>query len=195
MPENEAQEQEALEQITLDQERGRVTARFERTLYPLDAIYGAAYVFIDRCYVLLDAPDDKYLSVELRGRQALVQEDLEALAGEFANELLTQTWRHKITERNRLTIETATVQALAGAAGPPPMDELDGGDDLDDLPEDELLDDDVFDDPLGIAVPWEEKYGEGAKAEDEPAGQGAEPVGEGLAPSGDEQAEPEEKDI
>ena len=171
MGDNVAQEQTENEQIAVDTERGRVVARFERTLYPLDAVYGAAYVFIDRCYVLLDAPDERYLTVELRGREALTAEDLEALAGEFANELLTQTWRHKITERNRLIIETATVQALAGAAGPPPLESLDGGDDLDDLPEDDLLDDDVFDDPLGIAVPWEEKYGDGKEAEEADSGE------------------------
>ncbi len=184
MADMQAQEQEVTEQISVEAEQGKVVARFERTLYPLDAIYGAAYVFIDRCFVLLDAPDDRYLTVELRGREDLDAGALEALAGEFANELLTQTWRHKITERNRLTIETATVQALAGAAGAPPLESLDGSgmdelDELDDLPDDELLDDDVFDDPLGIAVPWEEKYGDGKDAGD------AKDVGEGPAPSRD----------
>ena len=37
-------------------------------LYPLEALYGAAYVFIDRCYVLLDRVDDKNFSVVLTSR-------------------------------------------------------------------------------------------------------------------------------
>ena len=181
-------EQATLDQVTVDSENNSVSVRFERSLYPLDSIYGAAYVHIDNCYVYLDVAGEDHLKVELRGRQPLEPAALEALAGEFANELLTQAWRHEISERNRLTIETVTLQALAGAAGQPPIDPMagladlpldgegaDGGfddlDDLDDLPED--LEDDVFDDPLGIAVPWEEKYGK--EAEEGRGAQSAEP--------------------
>ena len=179
-----ADEQTAAEQTVVDSKNNRVSVRFDRGLYPLDSVYGAAYVFIDRCYVLLDAVGERAIEVQLRGREPLDEAALTGLAGEFGNELLTQAWRHEITERNRLTIETVTLQALAGASGQPlrdPLDDLDDLQDLDDLGDlddldddkdlDDLddLDDDVFDDPLGIAVPWEEKYSEGkedAAAED-----------------------------
>ena len=189
MVDQAAQGQDDLEQFSVGLDRSSVCVRFERTLYPLDSIYGAAYVFIDRCYVLLDVPDEHHISVELRGRESLDAPALAALGGEFANELLTQTWRHKITERNRLTIETATVQALAGAAGPPRVDDLDDlddlrGDDLSDLPEEDLGDD-VFDDPLGIATPWEEKYGEAAEPETEAAAANASGDGPGARSEAD----------
>jgi len=160
-----AEARSAPEQISVNAEENSAEVRFERSLYPLDSIYGAAYIFIDRCYVLLDVVDEHYLKVELRGREPLSGEALQRLCGEFANELLTQAWRHEITERNRLTIETVTLQALAGAAGQPirdPMADLEAFA-VKDQQEVEDLEDDVFDDPLGIAIPWEEKYGKDEK--------------------------------
>ena len=38
---------------------GTVAIELDESLYPKDAIYGAAYVFIDRCYVHLDRVADK----------------------------------------------------------------------------------------------------------------------------------------
>ena len=29
----------------------------DEAVYPIDAVYGAAYVFIDRCFVLIDRPE------------------------------------------------------------------------------------------------------------------------------------------
>ena len=167
------QDGQPLEQVQVDAAAGRVMATFERSLYPLDAIYGAAYSFIDRCFVFLDAPDETHVSVELRGREKLDAAALEALMGELANELVSQAWRNEITEKNRLTIETVTMHALAGAAGVPRAEELEDLDDMD-------FSDDVFDDPLGIATPWEDKFGtkEGAAAAaaDAPQGESTEPT-------------------
>jgi His-Xaa-Ser system protein HxsD len=127
----------------------RVTVTLDRSLYPLDAVYGAAYVFIDRCYVLLDAPAPERVTVELRGRETLEAAALEQLAGEFGNELLTQTFRHQVAQNNRIILEAVTTRAMAGALGP--------------VPAEPPIESDAFDDPLGIAVPWEEKYGKGSE--------------------------------
>ena len=124
---------------------GCVRVVVDRTLYPLDSIYGAAYAFVDRCYVRLDAPDERSVQMELRGRESLGETALQALAGEFGNELLAHAWRHRIMEKNRSSIEAVTLQALAGATGGASPSDMD--------------DDDAFDDPLGIAVPWEERHG------------------------------------
>ncbi len=145
------------EQVVVDS--GRVTVLLDRALYPLDVIYGASYVFVDRCYVLLDAPDSEHVRVELRARQALDADGLRGLAGEFGNELLNQAWRSQVTQNNRSVIEAVTAKAMAGALGPP---------DLDDAAAEEF-EADAFDDPLGIAVPWEEKYGKQAQGAAETA--------------------------
>src|SRR5262245_8135937 len=101
---------------------GVVEIELDETLYPKDAIYGAAYVFIDRCYVLLDRAGDKRVKVLLRAKDKGF--DTSALAGEFQNELLGQAWRRQIVDENRAYIESITSRALGGAAGPPGLDEL-----------------------------------------------------------------------
>jgi len=83
----------------------------------------------------------------------------EVLAGEFQNEALAQAWRREIIRENQSLIEAYSSRALAGAAGPPGLDDL-LDEDLGDLG-------DAFDDPLGIAVSWEEKYGKADKADDD----------------------------
>ncbi|RMG11515.1 MAG: His-Xaa-Ser system protein HxsD [Deltaproteobacteria bacterium] len=138
------------DQIALEPERNRARIRLKRSLYPLDAIYGASYIFIDRCYVLLDAPDEETVVVELMGRTSLDEAALRDLAGEFSNELLSQAWRREITEYNRPVIEAVAAQALAGATMGA------GGEAFDETMD---FDSDAFEDPLGIAMSWEEKYG------------------------------------
>jgi His-Xaa-Ser system protein HxsD len=147
-------------EITNHQGDGELVLELEESLYPKDAIYGTAYVFIDRCYVLLDRPRAGRISVRLKLKPGVTR-GLDDLAGEFENELLGQAWRRMILDENRELIESVTTRALSGAAGPPGLDELlaTGGED-----------DAAFDDPLGIAVSWEEKYkkkasGDGSEGE------------------------------
>lgn len=126
-----------------------VALTVDDTIYPLEAVYGAAYVFIDRCYVLVERPSDGRYRVTLSSKQPEADAAaLRHLVGEFANELLACAFRHRITQDNRAVIEAVTKQALAGAMGPPSLDELQEFD----------FSDDAFEDPLGIASSWEEKY-------------------------------------
>ena len=133
--------------LTISTTDDQLSTVFDEGLYPRDAIYGAAYVFIDRCYVHLDRPADGKISVTLRlkpGSTAVLAD----LSGELENELLAQAWRREIAEDGRAVVELIATRALAGAAGPPGLDDL--------------LDLDAgggaFEDPLGIAMSWEEKY-------------------------------------
>lgn len=134
--------------VVTDPAEGSVTVTVDAAVYPLEAVYGAAYIFIDRCYVLLDRPRGGAYSVTLTPKSPVDAEGLRSMLGEFANELLSQAWRQKIIEENRVIIETVTTQALAGAMGPPTLDDLAAFD----------FTEDAFDDPLGIAMSWEEKY-------------------------------------
>ncbi|MBI5609377.1 MAG: hypothetical protein HY902_10915 [Deltaproteobacteria bacterium] len=141
---------------SVDAAAHRVTLALEVGLYPIEVLYGAAYVFIDRCFVLLDKDEGKdgpskggrYL-VHLRGKTELSKKELLDLSGEFGNELLSQALRRKVVKANQKIIEEITTQAIAGAAGGTlPTDFLDSSDDGMDF----------LDDPLGIAVPWEDKF-------------------------------------
>jgi His-Xaa-Ser system protein HxsD len=125
-----------------------VSLTVDESLYALDAIYGAAYVFIDRCYVVLDRPADGKVTIVLSSKRDADEATLRGYVGEFANELLSQAYRARILTENRALIEAVTTQALAGAMGPPSLDDLQGFD----------FSADGFEDPLGIATSWEDKY-------------------------------------
>lgn len=144
-----------------------VELSFEESLYPRDAIFGAAYTLLDRCFVHLDRDGSK-LVVRLRPKPGVaIAADL--LAGEFEAEALAQAWRREIITENQALLEGVAARAFGGAAGAPGLDDL-LGEDLGDLG-------DAFDDPLGIAVSWEEKYGkkeEAAGAGDQAADAAAE---------------------
>jgi len=67
--------------MQFDLGEGSVRVEFDEGLYPRDAIYGAAYVFIDRCYVHLDRVADQRVQVQLKPKKSGV--DAQAFVGEF----------------------------------------------------------------------------------------------------------------
>jgi His-Xaa-Ser system protein HxsD len=138
----------------------------DTALYSMDAILGTAYVFVDRCYVFLDRAPDGAVRVSLSPKDGTADAAMRAVAGDFQNELLAQALRSRIAERHEKVRETIVARALFGAA--PRLPEEAGGEPLPDpraaldpqfLPADG---DDYLEDPLGIAVPWEEKFGASA---------------------------------
>lgn len=145
-----------LELASVDFGEGTVSLAVDAAIYPLEALYGAAYVFIDRCFVLLDQPTAGQFRVTLATKKGpATAESLRELVGEFANELLSCAWRHQITRDNRAIIESVALQAIGGAMGPPSLDDLASFD----------FTEEPFEDPLGIAMSWEEKYKKKDKAE------------------------------
>jgi His-Xaa-Ser system protein HxsD len=144
--------------VSFDPDAQAVSLRLDAELYPLGALYAAAYVFLDRAFLLLEAPDPAHFTVTLEWKKPPAGDAaLERLAGEFANELLSCAWRVRIAEDDRTVIESATARALAGAMGAPSLDDLEGFD----------FGDQPLEDPLGIALSWEDKYGK--KKNDEEA--------------------------
>lgn len=122
----------------------RVRFVVDESIYDLDAIMGAAYLFVDRCYCWLDRAGDKAVLVVLRTRQgAPSEEELSALAGEFVNEVLNQALRRRVNASNGKIREYIMARALFSADGPSTVDRL--------LAE---LDAEEMDTPLDIPVPW-----------------------------------------
>ena len=138
--------------LDLQSEEGVALVSLEKGLYPLDVVYGAAYVLIDRAYILLDKDKSGRTLVRVEAKEETREEGLRSLVGEFSNELLSQALRRKITMQNKAELEAIVTQALAGATGAMTPGTLDDEDDLD-----------FLDDPLGIAVPWEEKFSKEAR--------------------------------
>lgn len=136
---------------TLDTSTSTLHLSLDVELYPRDVLYAAAYVFLDRAYVLLDQREGRYL-IQLRGKQELDEATLRAMAGEFENELLAQALRLRVVDANRRIIENITALAISGATGGTAPAEDSGLIDMAEPGEDGFLDD-----PLGIGTPWEAK--------------------------------------
>ena len=143
---------------TLDAAGSTLVLSLDIGLYPRDVLYAAAYVFLDRAYVLLDRQGSRFV-VQLRGKQPLDEATLRAMAGEFENELLAQALRQRVVEgesahhrghhqpgdRRRRRRARRRRRSVA--------------DDLIDM--ENPGDDGFLDDPQGIATPWEAKKGAG----------------------------------
>lgn len=137
---------------TLDAATSTLTLALDTELYPRDVLYAAAYVFIDRAYVLLDRQDSRYV-VRLRGKRPLDEETMRAMAGEFENELLAQALRARVAKANQKLIEDVTALAIGGATAR-------GGGAADGLVDlDNPGDDGFVADQRGLGQPWEGEKG------------------------------------
>ena len=137
-------------------------------LYGLEAIYKACYTFLDQAYIKLEGDPEKSVSVliRLKPRAKLT---LEALEGEFQNELIHQALRIKVASSNQKIREYIVTRALASAEGAATAP-------CETAPQrpDSLLDEDLEneiekllaeveaqggDDPLKINEPWKKSEG------------------------------------
>ncbi len=133
------------QELVFETAERRVTFEIDEEIYPRDAIYGAAYLFMDRCYLFLGRPADRIVSVQLRTRGEADEETLTELAGEFANELLNQVLRLRVGEATTRIREYTLAKAFFSDPGRSTIDAL-----LAELDAEEL-----DEDPLEIEVPWE----------------------------------------
>jgi His-Xaa-Ser system protein HxsD len=135
--------------LAVDVAERSVAMRVDAKAYPVDAIYGAAYIFLDRCWVLLDRPDAGHVRVTLAWKGDPAAGALQGAVHEFAEELVSCAWRAGLAKDTRALIEGATAKAHSGA-------EVGAGPSLDDLASFDFGGDAVKD-PLSLAQSWEEK--------------------------------------
>ena len=116
-------------------------------IYPLEAILNTCYAFIDRAYIFLDWDSKKEnIKVSIKGKKSLSGKQSELLVNEFRNELLHCTLRYQVSINNKKIREYIIGRALFTVL---PASDL--------FSTNEKLD--YQKDPLGIAIPWEKKYG------------------------------------
>ena len=142
---------------TLDAATSTLTLSLDIGLYPREVLYAAAYVFLDRAYVLLDRAESRFV-VHFRPKHPVEAATLQAMAGEFENELLAQALRHQVVDANQRIIEDVVAVAIAGAAAGVEdggATGLEGGTLVD--PAD--AQDGFVADPQGIGRPWEPNKG------------------------------------
>ncbi len=115
-------------------------------IYPLDVIYSAAYVFLDRAYVLIDGDPEEEIIIELKSKTG--KENLETLGREFNNELLNYAVYKVQVEKNAAIRQMIIQRAL-----------LTNDSSLKISTGQESGKESYLEDPEGIAIPWEEKHG------------------------------------
>jgi len=135
-----------VEKFEIDKESNSVVISVNPKIFPLEVIYSAAYVFLDKAYVMMDGNPQENIAVQLKAKDN--GEDLQSLALEFNNELVsyavyvvqaarTSEIRKAIVQRALATIEEYDIKL-----------------------EDEF---EPIEDPLGIAKPWTEESAKGLK--------------------------------
>lgn len=132
----------------------------DETVFPRPVGLAAAYRFLERCYVRLEQRPRRRLHVRLKGKEKLDECALLALGEEFGNELVHQLMRHQVAERTEQLRSIIVGRALLSAE--PTQAEPTQAQDAS-LPPEFASTLDYLEDPLGIAVPWEEKHGDKRK--------------------------------
>jgi len=161
-----------LSNLTVRNDESKVIVKINPKIYPMDVVYSAAYIFLDKAYVLIDGDPKKEIIVELKPKK---KENIETLGNEFNNELLNYANYKKFSEKNK-DIRTMIVQRAIITGDPAVVDQVQNSEDeLDEetkklLKELESEDEDWLDDPEGIAIPWEEKYGKNMKKKEKKDG-------------------------
>lgn len=155
--------------LEIIKEDNKVIIKINPKIYPLEVVYSAAYVFLDKAYILIDGDPKKEIIVEAKPKE---EKNLEYFGGEFNNELLNYLTYKNFSDKNK-DIRTMIVQRALITGDPDVLDNKNSFDDeeldeetkklLKELEDDD--DDDFLDDPEGIAIPWEEKYGKESKKE------------------------------
>ncbi len=149
--------------MTIKISKNQVVATINPKVYPLEAIYGAAYVFLDRAYVFLDEDSKGQILVSLKGKDKMSKKALEALKGDFYNELLNYSLRYQISKDNKKIREYIVARALIGALGEDNLEQEESNQDEGDEGEEIEEVEEWKGDTLGISTPWEEKYSSQAK--------------------------------
>ena len=121
--------------------KNQIRIRVNLNIYSLEAVYGAAYSFLDKCYLYLDAGLKKEIIVQIKSKKNLNKKKLEELGEDFLNKLLNYSLRYQISKSNRKIREYIVGTALLSTLG-------EGNEEKG-----------WKEDPLEIATPWEDKYG------------------------------------
>lgn len=163
-----------------EKKKNQISIDLSLRVYPLDAVFGACYRLIDRFFVYLDQPEKGKLSVTIAPKNPDEHLNLRKIAGDFSNDLLHQVLRLRIGKKTSAVRDMIVGRALLSADPSAEytqhnMDtESEMVRDLDSHSYDdkntnkhEALGRDYLDDPLGIAVPWEEKFA-GTETKDNP---------------------------
>lgn len=92
-----------------------IAFELDETLYPLEAVQNAIYVFTDRAYVRVERFEPERLKVVMTVKADAAPSARVELKGEFDNELIHQVLRQRISASNQKIREFIVTKALVSA--------------------------------------------------------------------------------
>lgn len=117
--------------------------------YPIDAIYSVAYLLLEKYYLKLTSGKKNSVIMAITTEQKLSKTEIDGMTRRIEQELINQTLRLRVAKENQKLREYILGKALFGAQfGVIEHEDTVRGSD----------EPDYINDPLGIAVPWEEKH-------------------------------------
>jgi len=140
------------EHVAVEQGKGALQLTVDTAGYPVGIIRRAAFSFVEPFFVFVNTADEGKLAITLAPKHDGDDVPGDETAEEFVNELKNQVLRDKLLKATRPVRELVIGRALFSASadlGDPFADEFDFMDEGGDF----------LEDPLGIAVSWEQKYG------------------------------------
>lgn len=152
-----------------------IVLKLNTRIYPQEVIIETCYRFLDRAYLYLDMERDKVISVYFKTKDIRKNKELHRIKDEFLNDLIYANVRHIVHRNNNKITEYIVKKALYSVM----VSESEKERLLDKYLDKEGIDAQLpQEDPLGIAVPWEEKHAkeelQQAAVENKPGGGNAE---------------------
>ena len=92
-------------------DNGKAEIRIKKSLYPLKAVYRAAYLFMDDYYIGLDM-DEEHFMIRFTGKDGQIDSDR---VGNFQNELLNQCLKLAVSQDTQELRELIVTRALYSA--------------------------------------------------------------------------------
>jgi His-Xaa-Ser system protein HxsD len=136
--------------IQINEKEECATFSINPMIYPLEVIYSASYIMMDKAYIFLDGDPYQDIKVEIRKKTDATQ-NIHQLIYEFNNELLNYAVYNQQTEKNR-GIREAILKKIILTNEPAAIN-----DNNQKLPEEK----DVFD-PEGILDIWKDADKDGS---------------------------------
>ncbi len=126
-------------------------------IYPLDVIYSAAYVFLDEFYVIIDGDPEDKIVVSMIPKTGTNPKDI---GKRFNNELVNYAFYKNQVVKNA-DIRKAIMQRalITTELSQEPKAKRAVSEDVEVAEKFDFSDEDYLEDPEGIAIPWEEKFG------------------------------------
>ena len=128
----------------------------DKKVFGRETVLRTCYRFTGDYHIDLTSPEEDIWHVAMVSSQSGKDMDSRQLEGEFRNLLIDEAFRESLTEKTRTIKEIFVAKALFGADAPP-AERLAGAGEQTDFSFIEEEMDNYLEDPLGIAVPWEEK--------------------------------------